>query len=60
VNQSDPAKTLQLVPDAPASILLTNSGNPGTNFSIGGSVTIDSSTAPGDYVGTFEVTADYQ
>lgn len=59
VNQSDSTKTLTLVTDAPASIVLANSGFPGSNFSIGGSVTINSSTAAGTYVGTFNVTVDY-
>ena len=60
VNQSDPARTLTLAVDSPASVILTNSGPPGTNFSIGGSITLDSDTAGGTYAGTFEVTADYQ
>ena len=59
VNQSDPTKTLTLVTDAPATILLTSSGIPGTNFSIGGSVTLNSTTAAGTYSGTFNVTVDY-
>ena len=59
VNQSDPTKTLTLVTDAPATILLTSSGIPGTNFSIGGSVTLSSTTAAGTYSGTFNVTVDY-
>jgi len=59
VNQSDPTKTLTLVTDAPATILLTSSGIPGSNFSIGGSVTLSSTTAAGTYSGTFNVTVDY-
>jgi hypothetical protein len=59
VNQSDSTQTLTLVTDAPASILLTNSGFPGVNFSIGGSVTLNSTTQAGTYVGTFNVTVDY-
>jgi spore coat protein U-like protein len=59
VNQSDPTKTLTLVTDAPATILLTSSGIPGSNFSIGGSVTLSSTTAAGTYTGTFNVTVDY-
>jgi spore coat protein U-like protein len=47
------------VTDAPASLVLENNGFPGSNFSIGGSVTIDSTTAAGTYVGTFNVTVDY-
>ena len=60
VNQSDPAKTLTLVVDGPGTITLQNSGNPGTNFPLGGSITVNSTTAPGTYVGTFQVTAEYQ
>ena len=59
VNQSDTTKTLTLVPDSPASVVLTNSGPPGTNFSIGGSITLNSNTASGTYVGTFNVTVNY-
>lgn len=59
VNQSDATQTLTLVTDAPATIFLTNSGFPGVNFSIGGSVTLNSSTSGGTYVGTFNVTVDY-
>jgi hypothetical protein len=58
-NQSDPTQTLTLVTNAPASILLTNSGFPGVDFSIGGSVTLNSTTSGGVYVGTFNVTCDY-
>jgi hypothetical protein len=59
VNQSDSTQTLTLVTDAPATMLLTNSGFPGKDFSIGGSVTLNSTTAAGTYVGTFNVTVDY-
>lgn len=60
VNQADSTKTLTLVVDSPASVVLTNSGPPGTTFPLGGSISLDSTTAGGDYVGTFEVTAEYQ
>ena len=59
VNQSDTTQTLTLVTDAPASLVLANSGFPGSDFSIGGSVTISSTTQAGIYVGTFNVTVDY-
>jgi len=59
INQSDATQTLTLVTDAPASVLLTSSGHPGIDFSIGGSVTLSSTTAAGTYVGTFNVTVDY-
>jgi hypothetical protein len=59
INQSDATRTVTLVTDAPASLVLPNSGAPGINFSIGGSVTVNSSTAAGTYMGTFNVTVDY-
>lgn len=59
VNQSDSAQTLTLVTDAPATITLANSGLPGSNFSVGGSITLSSTTAAGTYVGTMNVTVDY-
>jgi hypothetical protein len=59
VNQSDATKTLTLVVDNPGSVVLTNSGPPGTNFSLGGSISVSSTTPSGVYVGTFNVTVDY-
>ena len=59
VNQSDSSQTLTLVTSAPASLVLANSGFPGSDFSIGGSVTLNSTTAAGTYVGTFNVTVNY-
>ena len=41
-------------------ITLPNSGNPGKDFYVGGSVTVNELTAAGTYQGTFTVTADYQ
>ena len=51
--------TIRFTPTAPATITLTNSGQPGTDFNIGGSIAIPS-TADGIYIGNIEVTADYQ
>jgi hypothetical protein len=59
VNQSDATKTLTLVIDNPGSVTLTNSGPPGLDFSLGGSITVNSTTAGGTYSGTFNVTVDY-
>jgi len=59
-NQGDPTKTLTMVVDGPGSVLLTNSGPPGTNFSLGGSISLSSTTVSGTYSGTFNVTVDYQ
>ena len=60
VNQLDSSRTLTLVPDFPSQIALPNSGQPGVTFPIGGSITLTGSTASGDYLGTFDVTAEYQ
>jgi hypothetical protein len=60
VNQGDSSKTIQLVLNAPASIVLTNSGMPGIQFSVGGSMALSSDTAGGTYAGTMTVTVDYQ
>ena len=51
--------TIRFTPTAPATVTLTNSGAPGTDFNIGGSIAIPS-TADGTYIGNIEVTADYQ
>jgi hypothetical protein len=59
-NQTDPTQTLAITTNAPTSLVLPNSGFPGINFSIGGSVTLNSATSGGTYVGTFNVTVDYQ
>ena len=59
-NQMDATKKLTLVVDSPGTVNLPNSGNKGTNFQLGGSISVSSNTASGVYVGTFAVTADSQ
>lgn len=59
VNQNDNTQTLNLAVDAPASINLGNSGAAGYDLDLGGSITVDSTTADGTYVGTFNVTVNY-
>jgi hypothetical protein len=51
--------TITFTPDFPATVTLTNSGSPGRDFNIGGSIAVPS-TADGTYSGNVEVTADYQ
>ena len=51
--------TLRFTPIAPTSLTLTNSGTPGSDFNIGGSVDVPS-TADGTYSGNIVVTVDYQ
>ena len=60
VNQADPTQKLTLVVDNPGQVTLTSSGEPGITFSLGGSITLNSTTSTGDYLGTFNVTVDYQ
>jgi hypothetical protein len=60
VNQADSTQTLTLAVDNPGSVILTNSGPPGLDFSIGGSITVSSATLGGTYAGTMNVTVDYQ
>ena len=50
---------LVFTPNAPTSLVLANSGAPGSNFSVGGSIGITSATVDGVYSGDIEVTVDY-
>lgn len=59
VNQSDSSKTLTLAVDSPGSVTMPNSGQQGVTFALGGSITVNSTTAEGVYAGTFNVTVDY-
>lgn len=52
--------TLTLTPDFNSTVNLTNSGAPGTDFNVGGSIQVANTTPDGVYTGTFAVTADYQ
>lgn len=58
VNTAD-GSTIPFTPDAPTSVTLTNSGAPGKDFNVGGSIAV-TSTADGTYSGNVEVTVDYQ
>ncbi|HEV8406324.1 MAG TPA: DUF4402 domain-containing protein [Sphingomicrobium sp.] len=60
VNQNNSSQTLSLAIDSPGQVTLTNDGQPGINFNIGGSVALSSSTAGGTYRGTIDVTVNYQ
>ena len=51
---------LTLTPDHDATVTLANSGAPGTDFWVGGSLSVPSTAADGVYTGTFALTADYQ
>ena len=58
VNTVDGSR-ITFTPLAPATLTLTNSGFPGTDFNVAGSIAIPS-TADGTYSGNVVVTADYQ
>lgn len=51
--------TIRFTPVAPATVTLQNSGFPGSDFNVGGSIAIPS-TADGTYIGNIQVTAEYQ
>jgi len=51
--------SITMAVNAPSSVTLTNSGFPGTNFGIGGTLTLTNDTPDGLYTGTFNVTANY-
>jgi hypothetical protein len=58
VNALD-GSTIPFTPAAPASVTLSNSGFPGNDFNVAGSIAIPS-TADGTYSGNVVVTANYQ
>lgn len=60
LTNSGDGSSLTLTPSGISSITLTNSGAPGENFNIGGSITIAPTTKPGVYSGVVNVTVDYQ
>lgn len=55
----DPTKTLLLTVDSPGTVALGNSGTVGTDFPLGGNITVSGATAEGTYIGTFAVTVNY-
>jgi hypothetical protein len=58
-NQSNPSQTLTLAIDGPVTVTLDNGGKKGTDFSLGGSITVGPATQGGTYTGTLNVTVDY-
>jgi len=58
-NQNDNTKTLLMTVDNPGFVDLGNSGTPGVNFGLGGSISVSSATTDGTYSGTFNVTVNY-
>ena len=60
LTNANDATTLSFTPNAPATTTLNNSGAPGTNFNVGGSIIITPTTTDGVYSGNINVTVDYQ
>jgi hypothetical protein len=60
VSMTNGTDTLTLTPDHITTVPLTNSGAPGTDFWVGGSLSIPSATSDGVYTGAYALTADYQ
>ncbi len=58
-NPADPI-SIPFTANGPASITMVNSGAPGLDFDVGGSLTISPALLGGVYTGTMTVTADYQ
>lgn len=59
-NLSNGTDTIPFTANGPASITMVNSGAPGLDFDVGGSITISPTLLGGVYSGTMTVTADYQ
>ena len=52
--------TIPFTADVQTSVTLTNSGAPGTDIDVGGTLTVDGSIPGGTYTGTMTLTANYQ
>lgn len=57
---SNGTDSMTFTPNAPSSIYMPNSGSPGINFSVGGSISIGAANGGGIYTGNISVTAEYQ
>ena len=51
--------TIVFTPSVPATVTLSNSGSPGDDFNVGGSIAIGTTTTDGVYSGNINVTVDY-
>ena len=54
------SNTIPFAADVVGSMTMTNSGAPGTDVDVGGTLTVDGSMPGGVYSGTLTITADYQ
>jgi len=57
---SNGVDSIPFTPNGPSSITLTNTGAPGNDFEVGGSIGVEPTLVGGTYSGTINVTAEYQ
>lgn len=57
---SNGTDSIPFTADGPATLTMPNSGAQGTNFDVGGSLSVSSALVGGIYTGTMTVTAEYQ
>ena len=57
---SNGTDSIPFTPDGQTTMTLTNNGSPGTDFDVGGSLSVSSALVGGVYTGTMTITADYQ
>jgi|GEM_PF-1720288 len=60
LTNSTDSSTLSMTPTGAATVTLTNSGAPGFDFNIGGTIVIGTATTDGVYSGVVNVQVDYQ
>jgi hypothetical protein len=60
LTNANDGSTLSFTPVGQNTVTLTNSGAPGNDFDIGGSIVIGTGTTDGVYSGTVDVKVDYQ
>jgi len=57
---SNGVDSIPFTANGPSSVTLTNTGAPGTDFEVGGSISVAPTLVGGTYSGTINVTAQYQ
>lgn len=58
-SMSNGTETIPFTHNAPATVYTPNSGAPGVDFTIGGTITVSPTLTGGTYTGTLNVTAEY-
>ena len=57
---SNGTDSIPFTANCPASVTMVNSGAPGLDFDVGGSISVSPSLVGGLYTGTITITAEYQ